>query len=273
MKKTEKLKNVLLVISIIIIISLIMYILILKYFIKIDNDYAKLGLDINNYEIEYCTIFEYDILEEYKVYKINNSSINDLKEQLENSKLWGRNKYYEYIMNEFYDIKEDGERSPIDKQDVYYYEKECAVFDVKNAKLYYLKINPYKHHKDYSEILEIKTNNYETREIYSVRGGPQNDGTDYYIYKFNEKQGKEIIDTLERSSKWSKNRLEENKLDDFKYNSEVLSVKNGYYHYEKICRTSDENKKHNFKDEEATGWEIGVYDADNNILYYYWTSY
>lgn len=40
-----------------------------------------------------------------------------------------------------------------------------------------------------------------------------------------------------------------------------------------VCRTSDENKKKNFTEDEATGYEIGVYDMDKNILYYYWTSY
>ena len=96
---------------------------------------------------------------------------------------------------------------------------------------------------------------------------------DYYTYQFNENQRKEIVETLEQSSKWSKNKLEDEKLDDFEYNKEVLSIENGYYHYEKICRTSDENKKNNFTDEEATGWEIGIYAVDKNILYYYWTSY
>ena len=43
--------------------------------------------------------------------------------------------------------------------------------------------------------------------------------------------------------------------------------------YEKVCRTSDEYKAKYFTDEEATGYEVGVYDADNNRLYYYWMSY
>ena len=75
-----------------------------------------------------------------------------------------------------------------------------------------------------------------------------------------------------KSSYWSKNRLDDSILDDFEYNKEVLEIKNGYYHCELLCRTSDENKKHNFTKEEATGWEIGVYDVDKNILYYYWQS-
>ncbi len=270
--KKEKLKTIALVIAIIIIWSLIIYIFILKY-LKMDDDYKKFGLDIEYHDVKYCTIFEDDIFEKYKVYKISNSSIKELEKQLENSKLWSRKKYYEYVMNEFYDIKENDNTIPIDREDIYYYENGYAIFDVKNAKLYYLESNPYKHHKDYSEILGVKTKNYEAREIYSVRGGPQNDGTDYYTYQFTEEQGKEIINTLEKSPKWNKSRLEDDKLDDFEYNKEILSIENGYYHYEKVCRTSDENKKHNFTDEEATGWEIGVYDVDKNILYYYWTSY
>ena len=272
MKKSEKLKTILLVIAIVIIFFLVIYIFILKYF-KTDNDYKKLGLNLEYYDIKYCTIFEDDIFEKYKVYKIKNINIEDLKKELEKSKLWSRDKYYEYIMGEFYDIKEDNETYPIDREDLYYYENEYAIFDVKNAKLYYLEGNPYKHHKDYSYILGIKTNNYVTREIYSVRGGPQNDGTDYYTYQFTEEQGKEIVNKLENSPIWRKDRLEDDKLDDFEYNEEVFSIENGYYHYEKVCRTSDEYKKHHFTDEEATGWEIGVYDADKNILYYYWTSY
>ncbi len=35
---------------------------------------------------------------------------------------------------------------------------------------------------------------------------------------------------------------------------------------------SDENKKKNVTKENATGYEVAVYDYDKNILYYYWTS-
>ena len=54
---------------------------------------------------------------------------------------------------------------------------------------------------------------------------------------------------------------------------EYVTIQNGYYHYEKVCRTSDAYKKEHFTDEEATGYEIGIYDIDKNVLYYYWTSY
>lgn len=245
--------------------------------IKDDTDYQNLGLEIEDNDIEYCTQYGYDRFSKYKVYKIKNyysDSMDIYKNQLESSKLWNKEKFYEYIMEEFYEIKEN-ETYKIDRDDLYYYHSNgiYAIFDIKNAKLYYFENDIFNQHNDYSEILGIKTNNYEQREIYSVRGRPQNDGTDYYTYKFNEEQGEEIVKALEQSLIWSKNKLEADKLDDFENNKEVLSIENGYYHYEKICRTSDENKKYNFTDEEATGWEIGIYDADKNVLYYYWTSY
>ena len=130
----------------------------------------------------------------------------------------------------------------------------------------------FNNHTDYHKDLNIDTRNYISREIYDVRGGPQGDGTDYYVYTFSEEKGKEMIKTLEQNSKWSKNRLDDDKLDDFEYNKEVLDIKNAYYHYELVCRTRDENKKKNVTKENATGYEIGVYDANRNILYYYWTS-
>ena len=274
-------KKIIVLITIIIIIITITFLSIetskLFYAIKGDTDYQNVGLSIKDNNIEYCTKYGYDRFGKYKVYKIKNyysDSMDTYKIQLENSKLWSKNKFYEYIMNEFYEIN-GNETIKIDRDDLYYYHIKgvYAIFDLKNAKLYYFENGIFNCHKDYSEILGIRTSGYKTREIYSVRGGPQNDGTDYYTYEFNEEQGKEIIKTLEKSPKWSKNKLEDNKLDDFEYNEEVLSIKNGFYHYEKVCRTSDENKKYNFTDEEATGWEIGVYDADKNILYYYWTSY
>lgn len=276
MKKSENIKTVALIISIIIIFCLSIYIFILKLFANVDNDYKKLGLKIEYYDIEYITTYGYDEFCTYKVYKIKNYNSNGMKEfknQLENSDLWSKNKFYEYIMKEFYEIKED-ERIKIDREDLYYYDENgvYAIFDIKNAKLYYFKNGLFNEHKDYSEILGVNTRDYITREIYSVRGGPQNDGSDYYVYEFTEENGKEIQEILSKSQIWSKNKLENDKLDDFEYNEEVLSIENGYYHYELVCRTSDENKKYNFTEEEATGWEIGIYDIDKNILYYYWTS-
>ena len=158
-------------------------------------------------------------------------------------------------------------------QNIILYENGYAIFDVKNAKLYYFSNRPFNHYKDYLESLGLDTRQYDDREIYSVRGGPQGDGTDYYVYSFNKEKGKEISATLDKRQNWSKEKLENNILDCFEYNSEIFNIQNGYYHYEKVCRTSDAYKKEHFTDEEATGYEIGVYDIDKNVLYYYWTSY
>ena len=79
LKKIEVAKTIGLIISIIIILFLIIYIFISKIFYKIDNDYSKLGLDIKYYEIKYYTVFEDDIFEKYKVYKISNRSMEELR--------------------------------------------------------------------------------------------------------------------------------------------------------------------------------------------------
>ncbi len=276
MKKTEKLKTIVLVVALTIIFFLMIYIFILKTFCKIDNDYKKLGLELNTYDIDYCTIYDEDFFGIYKVYKLNmvGDDKDKIRNMLEINNYWSKEKFYEYIMMKFYE-ESNKETIELDKDDLYYYHKNgiYAIFDMKNEKLYYSKNYLCSTHNNYSKILDIKINDYNKREIYDVRGGLQNDGRDYYVYEFTKEKGKEIIRTLKKSSKWSKNKLEDDKLDDFEYNEEVLSIKNGYYHYAKVCRTSDENKKYNFTDEEATGWEIGVYDVDKNILYYYWTSY
>ena len=48
------------------------------------------------------------------------------------------NKFYEYVMSNFYEIKEK-ETIKIDRENLYYYDKNgiYAIFDLKNAKLYY----------------------------------------------------------------------------------------------------------------------------------------
>ncbi len=278
MKNKKIILYILLVIAMCIVVSFLSIEITKLYFsINRDKDYKKLGLEIDEYDIEYCTIYTEDFLDgKYKVYKIKNYNtyiMDKFKSQLEESDLWDRNKYYEYIMQEFSEIKDD-ERIPIDREDLYYYNgnNAHAIFDLKNAKLYYYINRVFNNHTDYHKDLNIDTRNYISREIYDVRGGPQGDGTDYYVYKYTEEKGKEIIETLEQSSKWNKNRLDDDKLDAFKYNKEVLSIENGYYHYELVCRTSDENKKKNVTKENATGYEVAVYDYDKNILYYYWIS-
>ena len=278
MKRKKIILSITLIVICIIIISYVI-IEMTKLFetMKGDTDYKNVGLQISENDIEYCTQYGYDRLTRYKVYKLKNyysDSMNDFINQLENSNLWSKQKFYEYIMKDFYEIKDENEIK-IDRENLYFYNNNdvYAIFDIKNAKLYYFENGLFNYHNNYSEILGVKTSNYKTREIYSIRGGPQNDGTDYYTYEFTEEQGKKIIEILDKSSKWNKNKIDDNILNNFEYNKEVLSIKNGYYHYELVCRTSDENKKYNFKKEEATGFEIGIYDVDKNILYYYWTSY
>lgn len=275
MEKTEITKTTALIMCTVIILGLIMYIFIIKEFAKNDIDYKKLGLEIKESNIEYSTIYDYDMLYKYKVYKIKNynNNMEKFKKQLEDNDDWNKNKFYEYIMSKFCEIKDD-EKIKIDRENLYYYYKGgiYAIFDLKNAKLYYFENSIWNTHKEYSNILGIETKKYNTREIYSVRGGPQNDGLDYYVYEFSKECGQDIIRNLDNNSEWSSDRLDDKILNNFMYNKEVLEIKNGYYHYELVCRTSDENKKHNFTKEEATGWEIGVYDVDKNILYYYWQS-
>ena len=53
----------------VIILGLIIYIFIIKEFVNKDNDYKKLGLEIKESNIEYSTIYDYDKLYKYKVYK------------------------------------------------------------------------------------------------------------------------------------------------------------------------------------------------------------
>ncbi len=250
---------------------------ILYFSINKDADYKKLGLEIDEYDIEYCTIYTENFLDgKYKVYKLKNyytNSMEKFKNQLEESNLWSKNKYYEYIMKEFSEIK-DEKTILIDREDLYYYngENAYAIFDLKNAKLYYYINRIFNNHVDYHKDLNIDIRNYINREIYDVRGGPQNDGRDYYVYKFTEERGKDIIKELDQNKKWSKNRLDVDKLENFEYNKEVFDIKNGYYYYELVCRTRDESKKKNVTKENATGYEIGIYDVDENTLYYYWES-
>ena len=278
MKNKKIILYILLVLVICIVVSFLSVEITKLYFsIKKDTDYKKLGLKIDEYDIEYCTTYTEDFLDgKYKVYKLKNYYINSMenfKNQLEESNLWNKNKYYEYIMKEFSEIKDDSIIS-IDREDLYYYngKNAYAIFDLKNAKLYYYINRIFNNHVDYHKDLNLDTRNYISREIYDVRGGPQNDGRDYYVYKFTEERGKDIIEELKQNQKWSKNRLDDDKLENFEYNKEVFNIKNGYYYYELVCRTRDESKKKNIIKENATGYEIAVYDVDENILYYYWES-
>lgn len=243
---------------------------------KMDTDYQKLGLELNEYDIDYYIVYLEDSFGTYKVYKINDNykgDIDKFKEQLENSELWNKNKYYEYVMMRFYD-KIDNKTTEIDREDLYYYhgKNARAIFDIKNVKLYYFDYWITGTANDHNEILGIKIDNYIAKEVYCVKGGWQGDGRDYFTYQFTEEKGKEINNILKDNQSWSKEKLDQNAIEAFEYNDEVDSIENAYYYYKTICRTSDERKKYNFTDEEATGWEIGIYDIDNNILYYYWES-
>ena len=274
MKKKDIVKNILLIIFAMIITFLINYIFISRMIFKTDKDYQNLNLGLSTYDIKYYVVYDDDPLQKYKVYQMNISwNKEKLRNKLEESDYWNKNKFYEYVMMRFYEYLGD-ERIELDREDLYYYDNNgiYAIFDLKNEKLYYLQSYLYSEYRNYSDILGIKVGNYSEREIYSVRGGLQYDGLDYYVYKFSKENGGKIVEELEHNDKWNKNRLDDNILDDFEYNKEVLSIENGYYHYELVCRTSDKYKKEHFTEKEATGHEIAVYDIEKNILYYYWES-
>ena len=241
---------------------------------KKDTDYQKLGLGLNKHDIDYYTVYDEDISETYKVYKLNIfESLENIRIKLENNDLWSKEKFYEYMMMKFYEIIGNKEQE-LDREDLYYYHHDgiYAIYDIKNAKIYYFNKVFQSSQHEFSEILGIDTRNYTDKEVYDVRGGLQFDGRDYYVYKFNDEQGKCIVETLKNDSKWSKEKIEDDKLKALEYSKEVHSIENGYYHYELVCRTRDENKERNVTKENATGYEIGVYDADKNILYYCWES-
>lgn len=243
--------------------------------IKSDTDYKKLNLNLSKYDIEYYTVYDKDILGEYKVYKINDYYMKNINQNnIKNSKVWSRNKFYEYIMNEFYEYK--GNRlTQIDRENLYYYNQNgiYAIFDLKNSKLYYLDKMILYMHKNYSEILDIKTDDYVKREIYSVRGGPQNDGIDYYVYQFDKRVGESIEERLKTLEGWSTEKLSDDILANLEYNDEVFLINKGYYYYGLVSRTSSEYEDYDFYKEEATGWQIGIYDTEKNVFYYCWTSY
>ncbi len=275
MLKKKDLKEFAFILFVIIMIFLFFYMLVLKEKLKRYEAYKKLDLELSSYNIDYYTIYEEkDSTGQYKVYKLNLiDQKEEFRKRLEESEYWSKNKFYEYIMMRFYE-KKGNEREELNRENLYYYNNKRVymIFDLKNEKLYYFENSIWNKHKEYSYILGIETKKYNAREIYSVRGGPQNDGLDYYVYEFSKERGQDIVKNLDNDSKWSKDKLEDKILNNYTYNKEVLEIKNGYYHYELVCRTSDEDKKKNVTKENATGCEIGVYDADKNILYYYWQS-
>ena len=143
-------KTIGLIVLIIIIIFLIIYIFILKTFFKVDNDYQKLGLELNTYNIDYYTVYDEDFFGTYKVYKLNTfGKIDEFRSEIEKSSYWSRDKFYEYVMMRFYE-EIDNETVKLDREDLYYYHENgaYAIFDIKNAKLYYLKNYLYSTHSD-----------------------------------------------------------------------------------------------------------------------------
>ena len=279
MKNKKVILHIILILVIVIVVSFLSTkITELRFSIYGDIDYKELGLNLDSYDIVYYTVYNQDIFDEYKVYKISdyykNENVNEIKEKLENSNEWNKEKFYEYIMKKFYE-RIDGKITEIDREDLYYYNKGLiyAIIDVKNAKLYYLKNNIIDYHNDYDEILGIKLNNYTNMEIYDIKGQEaQNDGIDYYTYNFNEEKGKEIEENLNKSQIWSTEKLANEILDCFEYNSEIFSIQNGYYCYKKVYKTNNSYKNVN-TDRKATGYEVGVYDCDKDVLYYYWLSH
>lgn len=279
MKNKKVILHIILILIIVIVVSFLSTkITELRFSIYGDIDYKELGLNLDSHDIVYYTVYNQDIFDEYKVYKISdyykNENVNEIKEKLENSNEWNKEKFYEYIMMKFYE-RIDGKITEIDREDLYYYNKGLiyAIIDVKNAKLYYLKNNIIDYHNHYDEILGIRLNNYTDMEIYNIKGqDAQNDGIDYYTYKFNEEKGKEIEGDLNKSQIWSTEKLDNEILDSFEYNSEIFSIKNGYYCYKKVYKTNNSYKNVN-TDKKETGYEVGVYDCDKDILYYYWLSH
>lgn len=171
MKNKKVILHIISILVIVIVVSFLsMKITELRFLIYGDRDYQELDLNLDSYDILYYTVYNQDIFDEYKVYKISNSyqgdSIDEIKTKLENSNEWSKEKFYEYIMMKFYE-RIDGKITEIDREDLYYYNKGLiyAIIDVKNAKLYYLKNNIIDYHNDYDEILEIKLNNYTEKKL------------------------------------------------------------------------------------------------------------
>ena len=75
------------------------------------------------------------------------------KKQLEDNEDWSKNKFYEYIMSKFSEIKDD-EEIKIDRENLYYYYKDGVY--LKNAKLYCFENSIWNNHKEYSNILGIE---------------------------------------------------------------------------------------------------------------------
>ena len=62
-----------------------------------------------------------------------------------------------------------------------------------------------------------------------------------------KKYGKEIEEVLSKNKNWSKDKVNANILDYFKYNSEVKSLENAYYYYETIYKENNIYKYNHLK--------------------------
>ncbi len=239
-----------------------------------DKDYEKTGLSIKKYNIDYYTVYNDSGLGKYKVYKIGINSVKDIIKQIENNSEWSKNKFYEYIMESFKIPNKEDDYDDIIKNDLYFSNLNGAymIFDTKNRELHYLTRGLFLYDESDSSKLGIEMNDYINKEVYSVRGGPQMDGEDYYIYEFSKEKGKQIEEYLKNSNEWKNERISGDKLNFFSENEEVYEIKNGYYYFKLINRTSDDYKRKHFTEEEATGFEQAIYDIDSNRFYYLWIS-
>ena len=105
---TKVILHIILILVIVIVVGFLsMKITELRFLIYGDRDYQELGLNLDSHDIVYYTVYNQDIFDEYKVYKISdyykNENVNEIKEKLENSNEWNKEKFYEYIMMKFYE--------------------------------------------------------------------------------------------------------------------------------------------------------------------------
>lgn len=111
-------------------------------------------------------------------------------------------------------------------------------------------------------------------EIISTEGAFPADGKTYIIYYFNKESAQRILGEIESSTVWKP--LEQE--DYFRIENRMKKVKNGYGYYESLDHTQEIYDRFNPVENERIGgtwlreFEIGVFDSDNYILYYYrWT--
>ena len=108
-------------------------------------------------------------------------------------------------------------------------------------------------------------------KIISTSGGFPADGQTYIIYYFNEESAKYIIEHIKSSTVWKP--LSEG--DYFLTEDEMKSVKNGFGYFENLDHDREVFDRYNPVENKRLGgflpteYEIGVFDTDNYIMYYY----